>query len=61
MSEKEIQIAVLGAEYAGLMAAIRLAGKNKKRPAASYSAGPGNTWLPTGRVLRPRKAIKSGW
>jgi len=33
MSEKEIQVVVLGAGYAGLMAAIRLAGKTKKRPA----------------------------
>ncbi len=32
MSEREIQVVVLGAGYAGLMAAIRLAGKNKKRP-----------------------------
>jgi len=32
MSKKTIQVVVLGAGYAGLMAAIRLAGKNKKRP-----------------------------
>ncbi|UCG26194.1 MAG: FAD-dependent oxidoreductase [Chloroflexota bacterium] len=32
MTEKQIQIVVLGAGYAGLMAAIRLAGKTKKRP-----------------------------
>jgi NADH dehydrogenase FAD-containing subunit len=32
MSEKEIQVVVLGAGYAGLMAAIRLAGKTKKLP-----------------------------
>lgn len=32
MTEKQIQVVVLGAGYAGLMAAIRLAGKTKKRP-----------------------------
>lgn len=31
MSKKQIQIVVMGAGYAGLMTAIRLAGKNKKR------------------------------
>ena len=49
MTEKQIQIVVLGAGYAGLMAAIRLAGKTKKRPVKVILVNAGDHF-----VERPR-------
>ncbi|MCI0395939.1 MAG: FAD-dependent oxidoreductase [Chloroflexi bacterium] len=66
MSKQKMQIVVLGAGYAGMMAAIRLAGKTKQQQvavtlvnaAAHFVERPRLYETATGRPPRPRPLVE---